>query len=130
MERERRTKQSGDRLGKEEGPMEATLELHTFSATSCGCCLTADEQGGSYTCVDRSKIFTNREQDVLTRIRSASARARALKLDIEELKAHPEKRTEMEHALTALAELRRERASLEEERLFAAHERMRLLGHA
>lgn len=110
--------------------MEATLELHTISADSCGCCLTADEQGGSYTCADRSKIFTNREQDVLARIRSASARARALKHDLEELKTHPEKRTEMERALMALAELRRERASLEEERLIAAHERMRLLGHA
>ncbi|MHC1742647.1 MAG: hypothetical protein AB9873_06395 [Syntrophobacteraceae bacterium] len=110
--------------------MEATLELHAISGAGCDCCLTADEQGGSYTCADRSIVFTNREQDVLARIRSASARARSLRLDIEQLKAYPERRAEMERALMELAELRRERVSLEEERRFAADERMRLLGHA
>lgn len=110
--------------------MEAILDLHTVSDAACDCCLTADEQGGSYTCADRSKIFTNREQDVLARIRSASARARSLRRDIEQLRAHPENGADMERALRELAELRRERASLEEERVFAADERMRFLGHA
>lgn len=110
--------------------MEASLELRTIASSSCGCCLTADEQGGSYTCEDRSKIFTFREQDVLGRIRSASERARSLMREIEKLKARSGERSEMERALVELAALRLERAELEQERLAAAHERMRLLGHA
>jgi hypothetical protein len=115
---------------KEEGLMETSLESYTGTNSNCGCCLTADEQGGSYTCADRSKIFTFREQDVLSRIRAASDRARSLKREIERLKAHPGEREDMERVLAELAGLRRERVGLEEERQAAAEERMRELGHA
>jgi len=110
--------------------MEASLESYTVTNSNCGCCLTADEQGGSDTCADRAKIFTFREQDVLARIRAASDRARNLKHELERLKTHPGEREDMEWVLAELAGLRRERVALEEERLAAAEERMRQLGHA
>ncbi len=110
--------------------MEAGLELGRLMSTGCGCCLTPDEQGGSYTCEDRSKVFTYREQDVLARIRSASERARFLRREIEQMRMRREDRAALERALEELAALRRERVELEAERVAAAEERMRWLGHA
>lgn len=110
--------------------MEAGLEFTGLMGSGCGCCMTPDEQGGSYTCEDRSKVFTYREQDVLERIRWASERARELRREIELMKTLPDKRAALERALDDLAALRRERVELEAERLAAANERMRWLGHA
>jgi hypothetical protein len=131
MSRDVLNESDGDRAESKEGEsMEASLELYTVTDSNCGCCLTADEQGGNYTCADRSKIFTFREQEVLARVRASSDRARSLRHEIERLEAHPEKREDMERVLGELAGLRRERVALEEERLDAAEERMRQLGHA
>jgi hypothetical protein len=130
MSRDVQKERHGDRSkSKEEGLMEASLELYTISNSDCGCCLTADEQGGISTCADRSKIFTSREQDVLAHILAASDRARNLKHELQRLKTHPGERDDLAWVLAELAGLRRERAALEEERLAAAEERMRELGH-
>jgi hypothetical protein len=68
--------------------------------------------------------LTGREHEVLDRIREASLRASALK---EEIRLTDEDRRES--ALQELERLRLLRAELEEERIAASDERMRMLGH-
>ena len=76
------------------------------------------------TCADKKNILTGREHEVLDRIREASLRASALK---EEIRLTDEDRRES--ALQELERLRLLRAELEEERIAASDERMRMLGH-
>jgi hypothetical protein len=106
--------------------------LKIIEANEC-CCSQAvpDGNGATDECSKRSVVFTPREQNVLSRIREASERARILKRKINDfetrgfgdLEAHG-------RAVSELDELRRMRADLEKERVAAAEERMRLLGHA
>ncbi len=92
-----------------------------------GCCACEEksmEAAAGLTCADKKNIFTRREQEVLDKIREASLRAGALRDEI--------KRTDgrgREAALQELERLRLLRAELEQERIAASDERMRLLGH-
>ncbi len=90
----------------------------------CACDDKSMEPATGLTCADKKNIFTGREQEVLARIREASLRARALK---DEISRTDERGREV--ALQELERLRRLRAELEQERLAASEERMRLLGH-
>jgi hypothetical protein len=76
------------------------------------------------TCADKKNIFTRREQEVLEKIRQASLRASALKDEIGRSDEHGR-----QAALQELERLRRLRTELEQERLAASEERMRMLGH-
>ena len=91
-----------------------------------GCC-SCDEETitpAGLTCADKKDIFTRREQEVLNRIREASLRASALKDEISRTNERGR-----EAALLELDRLRLIRAELEQERIAASEERMRLLGH-
>jgi hypothetical protein len=92
-----------------------------------GCCACEEKTIGSstgLTCADKQNIFTRREQEVLAKIREASRRAGALRDAIS--RSDEQGRQE---ALLELEGLRQLRAELEQERLAASEERMRLLGH-
>lgn len=97
------------------------------SGDGLGCCACDEkfmEPATGLTCADKKNIFTRRELEVLNRIREAAVRASALKDEI--------RRTDepgRESAMRELERLRRLRAELEQERLAASEERMRLLGH-
>ena len=96
------------------------------SQEGLGCCACEDKPMGTagLTCADKKNILTRREQEVLDRIREASLRASALK---EEIRLTDERRRET--ALQELERLRLLRAELEQERIAASDERMRMLGH-
>ncbi len=92
-----------------------------------GCC--ACEEGKAelppgISCADKQNIFTGREQQILAKIRESSQRAHALKVKIDQTDE-----SDRENALRELEELRQLRAELEQERIAASEERMRLLGH-
>ena len=94
---------------------------------SLGCCACDDnlmDSSMGLTCADKKNIFTAREERVLNKIRESSLRAGALK---DKIKGSDERGRES--ALFELELLRKLRAELEQERLAAAEERMRLLGH-
>lgn len=111
--------------------MEAGFEFKTESSTDCGCChLSPDTSDGLYGCKDRSTILTLREQEVLDRIRATGERAREIKRNLRQ--ATGEGRSDwasMGGELEELENLREMRMNLEDERLAAADERMRFLGH-
>lgn len=90
----------------------------------CACDEKSMEPAAGLTCADKKNIFTRREQEILDRIREASVRASELKAQISRADEHGR-----EAALLELEHLRTIRAELEKERLAAAEERMRLLGH-
>ena len=97
------------------------------SVENLGCCACEDKSAGfaaGLTCEDKKNIFTRREQEVLEKIRQASLRASALK---DEIRRSDEQGREA--ALQELERLRLLRAELEQERLAASEERMRMLGH-
>ena len=111
--------------------MEASVHLPIESAEDCDCCQIFPEQPGhQYGCEERKAVFTRREQEVLQRIREASLRARTLR---EELRRADRGETgdaaAWQRAISELENLKRMRAELEKERIDAAEERMRLLGH-
>lgn len=110
--------------------METGMELKMAGASECGCCHIITDVAVEDSCSARSRIFTDRELDVLRRIREHGERAKDLRMQIERENGHTESLTLKKSALDELERLRQERASLEEERMAAAHERMRLLGHA
>jgi len=97
-----------------------------LSQEGLGCCACEEKsmETPALTCADKKNILTRREHEVLDRIREASLRASALK---EEIRATDERRRQT--ALQELERLRRLRAELEQERLAASEERMRMLGH-
>jgi hypothetical protein len=97
-----------------------------------GCCACADEPAeviGSISCADKKNVFTRREQNVLGKIREASLRARAIKEEIRKLSGRESSGVLLEEARGELEQLRRVRDELEAERIAAAEERMRMLGH-
>ena len=113
---------------------QATLKNATETGNGCGCCLTEadgpDGGGEPYGCHERKTVLTYREERVLKRILEAGERARALKGLIRALETEgPGKEAEREGAIRELEGLRELRRELETERLAAAEERMRLLGH-
>lgn len=114
--------------------MKSQTTLESAVDTGCDCCLTGtDEPDGSgepYGCHERKTVFTYREERVLKRILEARERAKALKERIPALtEAGSSGSTEKERVLRELENLRMLRQELEAERLAAAEERMRLLGH-
>lgn len=114
--------------------MEIGHRARRFNETECGCCLTdelfAPGSEEFYSCQDRQAVFTKREQRVLKRIREAGLQARNIKRQLTELKPDQAGYHELKEKLEKeLEELRRVRAELETERVAAAEERMRLLGH-
>ena len=108
------------------------LSDFTFlSAGACGCCENGLEaKQSSYDCSRRATVFTEREEQVLRRIRELNGRARELKWQLQHLSAaRPEQSPERMRVLHEFEGIRQVRAELERERLAAAEERMRLLGH-
>mgnify|MGYP005853554385 CR=1 FL=1 len=109
--------------------METGMDLKMAGASECGCCHTNADAAVEDSCSARSRVFTDRELDVLRRIREHGERAKELRMQIERVNGQSESLTLRKSALDELEHLRVERASLEEERLAAAHERMKWLGH-
>lgn len=111
--------------------MERTDDLIFRTVDACGCGETGlDEQQNGYDCARRATVFTHREEQILRRIRELSAKARELKWRIKHLSAAAiEPSPERMRVFHELEDIRRVRAELEKERLAAAEERMRLLGH-
>jgi uncharacterized protein YlxW (UPF0749 family) len=110
--------------------METGMEFEMAGVAECGCCHLSTNMADESSCAERSKIFTEREMDVLQKIRDHHERARELRKRIEQVNGQPESLTLKKSALDELERLRSDRAMLETERLAAAEERMRLLGHA
>lgn len=110
--------------------MEMGMLLNGVDAGACGCCHVSTDMGSESSCFERSKIFTSREMDVLEKIREHSGRAKAVRRAIEQMDGDSESLSLKKSALDELERLRAERTLLEAERLAAAEERMRLLGHA
>jgi len=94
----------------------------------CACPTDATQSAWSGGCAGKQNVFTKREEAVLDRIREVSMQARALKERIRDCDAIAGDSTE--EARSELERLRRVRGELEQERIAAAEERMRLLGHA
>lgn len=90
----------------------------------CGCEGAIDEP--SYGCEERKLVFTKREQEVLRKIRDLSLQARSVK---ERINGMAPGDSGLEEARRELESLRTVRKQLELERVAAAEERMRLLGH-
>ena len=115
--------------------MDSKHHLPIFGVEDCGCCetgdLAADEGGQAYGCHEKSTVLTHREEEVLRRIRDLSLKAKAIK---EQLKRFEEAESvdlqTKRRAMEELEGLRRLRSALNAERIAAAEERMRLLGHA
>lgn len=114
--------------------METATELNTVPSAQCDCCVVSedgtDSGGEPYGCHERKTVFTGREERVLERIRENSRQAKAVRERIAALKGDgAEVMADKERAGEELDRLRKVRLELEEERLAAADERMRLLGH-
>jgi hypothetical protein len=94
------------------------------------CCTPAADSGGGFGCEDKQIIFTTREQEILKRIRDAAAEAKSLKARLHGMgPGTPENSVAREEALRELDRLRELRQDLEAQRISAAGERMRILGH-
>ena len=111
--------------------MEAELKSVAAGLAGCDCCrMSSVEAPKDYGCGERKEVFTAREQDVLKRIRETGEHAKDLKKQLaghENLRLEPGERKRIEEELEGLRQLR---TKLEEERIAAAEERMRYLGHA
>jgi len=107
--------------------MESNEEKEEYA----GCCACVDESAviAGLGCADKRQVFTRREQNVLGRIRDASLRARAVRDKIRSLDGEGSSSALLEEARGELESLRRMRDELESERIAAAEERMRMLGH-
>ncbi len=92
-------------------------------------CTGAGEDVASL-CALKRTLITPREEKVLASIRENREKAAILKARIGQLEEQgPEREEYLALARKELEELRRRRAEFEEERIAAAGERMRLLGH-
>lgn len=99
-----------------------------------GCCqtsdVTTDGHGEIYGCREKSTVLTDREEEILKQIRELSLRAKTIKENIRHLVATDEAEEAARQRLAEeLSSLRQRRSQLEAERIAAAEERMRLLGH-
>jgi hypothetical protein len=109
--------------------------LPIFGSTDCGCCetgdLTKEESGQIYGCHEKSTVLTHREEEVLKRIRELGLEAKALRAELKRLEeTEPVDLQAKQRVMEELESLRRMRSALDSERIAAADERMRLLGHA
>jgi hypothetical protein len=101
---------------------------------NCGCCqveeVLRDSTSEAYGCKERTTVLTYREERVLKKIREFGLKARDLKARLKGMGSDspvdPQIKQEL---LRELEDLRKVRADLEVERIAAADERMRLLGH-
>jgi hypothetical protein len=108
--------------------------LPIMELDDCGCCQTADAEpdasGKGYGCHEKSTVLTHREEAVLKRIRQLSLEAKVLKDRIKHCETTQSLGLqEKQRVMEELENLRRLRSELELERIAAAEERMRLLGH-
>ncbi|MFZ2446512.1 MAG: hypothetical protein WAW37_09145 [Syntrophobacteraceae bacterium] len=101
------------------------MNMHKEVEADCCNCLAGPE-ALDYTCGDRKYVFTKREEAVLGKIREASLQARAVKAKV---RAGTLDGAALDEAEREIERLRQLRDDLEIERLAAAEERMRLLGH-
>jgi hypothetical protein len=109
--------------------------LPILGSDDCGCCETSDqttdESGKVYGCHEKSTVLTRREEEILKRIRELGPKAKIIKEQIELLEEAGSVDLEAKHrAMEELESLRQLRLELDAERIAAAEERMRLLGHA
>jgi hypothetical protein len=109
--------------------------LPILGSEDCDCCETVDRltdgSGKPYGCHERSTVFTRREEEVLKRLREFGPKARIIKEQIRLLEEAGSVDIEAKHrAMEELESLRQLRLQLDAERIAAAEERMRLLGHA
>jgi len=111
--------------------MISVLEMGNVSVGGCDCCNSSpEEMATDYGCGERKEVFTPREREVLKRIRDAGERARTLKKQLAGHETYRLESGERKRIEAELDELRHLRTALEEERVSAAEERMRYLGHA
>lgn len=101
------------------------MNIAGLSETEC-CSCEGPIKDPSYGCAERKLIFTKREQDVLGKIRDLSLRARSVKARIQGMAPGDSGLGEARRELESLRSVRKE---LELERVAAAEERMRMLGH-
>ena len=115
-----------------EGDMIGSIfEAGNTASGGCDCCrLSPESIPENYGCTERKEILTPREQEVLKRIREAGERARYLKKQLGQPRAVALSAGDRKGIEEELGSLRQLRSVLEEERLAAAEERMRYLGHA
>jgi hypothetical protein len=98
---------------------------------ACAASAAAGDALETLSCAARREVPSPEEQRILNRILTVQHQGRLLKEEIERLRGtRPVDSQALAEAEAALASLRGERAALEEQRLAAAHERMRRLGHA
>jgi hypothetical protein len=114
--------------------MESKHHLPIMELDDCGCCQTTDTEpdatGKGYGCHEKSTVLTHREEAVLKRIRQLGLEAKVLKDRIKDFeKTQSVDLKEKQSVMEELENLRRLRSELEVERIAAAEERMRLLGH-
>jgi chorismate mutase len=115
--------------------VKSTQHLPILGSEDCGCCETndrlKDESGKAYGCHERSTVFTRREEEILKRLRELGPKAKIIKEQIKLLEKAGSVDLEAKHrAMEELESLRQLRLQLDAERIAAAEERMRLLGHA
>jgi hypothetical protein len=114
--------------------VKSSHHLPILGSDDCGCCETndrlTDESGKAYGCHERSTVFTRREEEILKRLRELGPKAKIIKEQIKLLEEAGSADIEAKHrAIEELESLRQLRSQLDAERIAAAEERMRLLGH-
>ena len=115
--------------------MESRHKLPIIGLDECGCCemseLSRDKGGELYGCQEKSTVLTHREEEVLKRIRELGLKARSIREKIKHFEqAGAVDQEAKQRVMEELQSLRQLRSELESERIAAAEERMRLLGHA
>jgi hypothetical protein len=124
----------GSRMGVIEVEFERDLAI--LGVDGCEeCCQTSDLAkdglGEAYGCREKNTVLTHREEEVLKQIREISLEAKSIKEQMKRIDAAGAADEAARSRLgEELASLRQHRSQLESERIAAAEERMRLLGHA
>jgi hypothetical protein len=97
----------------------------------CACQAFVDSASGEADpCAAKKNVFTRDELQILSRIREVQQAAQDLKGQIRDLeRSSPRDHDALSKARKLLQDLRQERTVLEEQRVVAAGDRMRLLGH-
>jgi hypothetical protein len=97
----------------------------------CGCGKLETQEQDAANCSGSITVPTLEEQHVLSQIRQLQNEAQRVKQAIRRMESLPNPpETSLADLREQLLALRRRRADLEDQRIRAAHERMRLLGHA
>lgn len=110
--------------------MESSTDLRSTTSSDCECCQLSADMTEAFGCSERAKIFTLREQEILNNIRQLGQKARELKEQIQQSAGDASLDPLAVRKLRAdLENLRQVREDLEKQRVAAADERMRLLGH-